>query len=170
VPKPATSANPVEIRLSHLWEIEVDDHVDGLDVDTSGKEVAAHEITTQASSEIMENPVPVSLGHLGVDVVAGVTKFGDLLGQQLNPLCRVAKNDALVDLQFGEKRIETMNLLTLLHESVVLGDTLQGELVHQINLIWVPKMLPHEGLHGEGKSRGIQQDLPARGKVADHPI
>ena len=92
---PATSANPVEISLSHLWEVEVDDHVDGLDVDTSGKEVAAHEITTQASSEIMENPVPVSLGHLGVDVVAGVTKFGDLLGQQLNPLCRIAKNDAL---------------------------------------------------------------------------
>ena len=63
-----------------------------------------------------------------------------------------------------------MNLLTLLHESVVLGDTLQGELVHQINLIWVPKMLPLEGLYGEGESRGIQQDLPARGKVADHPI
>ena len=43
----------------------------------------------------MEHPVPVCLGHLGVDVVAGVPKLGDLLRQQLHSLCRVAEDDAL---------------------------------------------------------------------------
>ena len=43
----------------------------------------------------MEDPVPVGLRHLGVDVVAGVAQLCDLLGQQLNPLCGVAEDDAL---------------------------------------------------------------------------
>ena len=43
----------------------------------------------------MEHPVPVCLGHLGVDVVAGVSKLCDLLRQQLHSLCRVAEDDAL---------------------------------------------------------------------------
>ena len=58
----------------------------------------------------MEHPVPVRLGHLGVDVVAGVPKLGDLLRQQLHSLCRVAEDDALIDLKFAEESVEAMNL------------------------------------------------------------
>ena len=58
----------------------------------------------------MEHPVPVRLGHLGVDVVAGVPKFGDLLGQQFYSLRRVAEDDALIDLKFAEESVEAVNL------------------------------------------------------------
>jgi len=37
VPKPSASANPMEVGLSHLWEVEVDDDVDGLNVNTPGE-------------------------------------------------------------------------------------------------------------------------------------
>lgn len=33
------SADSVQVGLGHLWEVEVDDNVDGLDVDTSGEEI-----------------------------------------------------------------------------------------------------------------------------------
>ena len=36
-----------------------------------------------------------NLGHFGMYVVAGVAQLGDLLGQQLHPLGRVAEDDAL---------------------------------------------------------------------------
>lgn len=47
----------------------------------------------------MKDAVAMLLVHLGVDVVAGIAKLGDLLGQQFNPLCGVAEDDGLVDLQ-----------------------------------------------------------------------
>lgn len=77
----AASSDPVKVGLGHLWEVEVDDHVDGLDVDTTSEEVAAHQVSAQAGAEVVENSVTMSLGHFGVDVVAGVAKFCDLLGQ-----------------------------------------------------------------------------------------
>lgn len=33
------SADSVQVGLGHLGEVEVDDNVDGLDVDTSGEEI-----------------------------------------------------------------------------------------------------------------------------------
>ena len=85
----------MKVRLSHLGEVEVDDDIDSLDVNTPGEEIAADEVSAEASSEVVEDPVPVSLGHLGVNVVAGVAKFRDFLGQKLHPLCGIAENDAL---------------------------------------------------------------------------
>ncbi len=49
--------------------------------------------------EVVEDPVPVALEHLGVDVEARVAKLGDLLGQQLHAVDRVAEDDGLVDAQ-----------------------------------------------------------------------
>ena len=85
----------MQVGLSHLGEVEVDDDVDSLNVDTSGEEIAAHEVPAEAGPEVVEDSVAVSLSHLGVDVVAGVPKLGDLLRQQLHSLCRVAEDDAL---------------------------------------------------------------------------
>ena len=76
----------MEIGLGHLGEVEVDDDVDSLNVDTSGEEIAAHKVPAEAGPEVVEDSVAVSLGHLGVNVVAGVTELSDLLGQQLHSL------------------------------------------------------------------------------------
>ena len=52
----------------------------------------------------------MSLCHLGVDVEAAEPKLGDLLGQKLNSLRRVAEDDRLVDLQLREERVQAVNL------------------------------------------------------------
>ena len=97
---PSTTTNPVKISFSHLGEIKVDDNIDRLDVNTSGEEITADQVPTQSSSEVMEHSVSVSLSHLGVNVVAGVAKFRDFLGQKLHPLCGIAENDALNDKKY----------------------------------------------------------------------
>ena len=58
----------------------------------------------------MEYSVPVSLGHLGVDVVAGVTELRDLFGKQLYALSRVAENYRLVYLQKQKRKKIPFNL------------------------------------------------------------
>lgn len=39
VTESSRSADSVQVGLGHLGEVEVDDNVDGLDVDTSGEEI-----------------------------------------------------------------------------------------------------------------------------------
>ena len=77
---PATSADSVEVSLGHLWEVKVDDNIDGLNVNPPGEQVTANKVATETRSEVVEDPVAVSLSHLSVDVVAGVAQLGDLLG------------------------------------------------------------------------------------------
>ena len=57
----AAAPDPVQVSLSHLGEVEVDDHVDGLDVDTAGEEVAADQVPAQAGAEVVEHSVAMSL-------------------------------------------------------------------------------------------------------------
>ena len=51
----------MQVCLGHLGEVEVDDDVDCLDVDTAGEEVTAHEVAAQAGAEVVEHSVTVSL-------------------------------------------------------------------------------------------------------------
>ena len=60
-----------------------------------------------------------------------------------------------------------MHLLPLLNEGVVLGDSFQRQLVHEIDLVGVLEVFPHEGLDGEGEGGGVEQDLPAVRKQND---
>ena len=95
----ARATDTMQVGLGHLGEVEVDDHVDGLDVDTAREQVRADEIAARAVAEVVEDAVAVVLAHLGVDVEARVAELGDLLGQELDTLRRVAENDRLIDLQ-----------------------------------------------------------------------
>ena len=52
-------------------------------------------------------------------------------------------------------------LLPLLNKGVVLGDPFQRQLVHEVDLVGVLQVFPHERLHGEGESGGVEQDLSA---------
>ena len=60
----------MQVGLGHLGEVEVDDNVDGLDVDTAGEQVRADQVTASTVAEIVEDSVTVVLTHLGVDVEA----------------------------------------------------------------------------------------------------
>jgi hypothetical protein len=108
--KPKTShAHAVQIRFRSSGEIEVDDDVDGLDVDAAGEEVRADEVACHAVSEVVENAVPVGLHHLGVRVEARVAELGDLLCEELDSVGRVTEDDGLVDLELEGNQQELMN-------------------------------------------------------------
>ena len=64
VTESAASSDPVKVGLGHLGEVEVDDDVDGLDVDTAGEEVTADQVPAQAGAEVMEYSVAMSLEML----------------------------------------------------------------------------------------------------------
>ena len=61
VTESAASSDPVKVGLGHLGEVEVDDDVDGLDVDTAGEEVTADQVPAQTGAEVMEYSVAMSL-------------------------------------------------------------------------------------------------------------
>lgn len=83
----------------------------------------------------MKDPVPVCLGHLGVNVKTGVAQLCDFLSQQFHPVYRVTEDDALVDLKLGEECVETVNFLSLFYKGIVLSDSFQSELVHEIDQV-----------------------------------
>ncbi len=77
--KTSRSTNAMEVRLGIFWKIKVDDYIDSLNIDTTGKKIRAHEIAAYTVPEVMENAITVVLQHLRVRVKAGVSKFGYLL-------------------------------------------------------------------------------------------
>ncbi len=67
-----TTADTVKIRFRILREVEVDDDVDGLDIDTTGEKVRADKISAHAITEVVENAITMALKHLGMGVEARV--------------------------------------------------------------------------------------------------
>ena len=60
----------------------------------------------------------------GGDLFFGEGRVGDLLGEQLDAGDAVAEDDALVDREAREDRVEAVHLLSLLDKRIELGDTL----------------------------------------------
>ena len=58
----------MKVGLRVLREIEVDDDVYGLNIDTASEEVRADEVAADAVTEVVEDAVAVGLQHLGVRV------------------------------------------------------------------------------------------------------
>ncbi len=163
---PARATNTVKVRLGVLGEIEVDDDVHGLDINTTGEKIRADEVTADTVAEVVEDAVTGLLSHLGVAVEAGVPELGDLLGEQLDAVRGVAEDDGLVDLQFGEERVETVDLLLLLDIGIVLRDAAEGQFVHEIDLVRADHVLVREILDRKRESGGEEHDLAVLGMEA----
>jgi hypothetical protein len=70
VSKSTRATNTVEVGFSILREVEVDDNIDCLNIDTASQQVGANQIATHAISEIMEHSVTVLLKHSSMGVKA----------------------------------------------------------------------------------------------------
>ena len=161
--KATGSTNAVKICFSILGEIKVDDNIDSLDIDTTSEKIRTDEISGDAGTEVVEDLVSMLLHHAGMRVEAGVAKLGDLLGQQLDTVGGVAEDDGLVDLKFGEEGVQAVDLLLLFNEGVVLGDTPEGEFVHEVDLIWFLHMLVFEFLDHHWECGREEHDLSISG-------
>jgi hypothetical protein len=126
VAKSARTTNPVEISFRILWEVKVNNDVNSLDIDTTCEKVGTDEIAADSVAEVMEDTITVGLQHFCVRVETGIAQLCDLFGKEFDAVRRVAEDDRLINLELGEKRIETVDLLSFLDVSVVLGDTPKG--------------------------------------------
>lgn len=70
----------MEVRLCGPWEIKVDDHIDGLNIDTSSQEVRTDQVSSHACSKVVKDSVSMGLKHLGVRVETRVSAIRDFLG------------------------------------------------------------------------------------------
>ena len=77
----ATAPNTMQVGFRVLGEIKVDDNIDGLNVDTPGEEVGAHQIAADAIAKVVEYAVPVGLQHLGMRVETRISLLSDFLGK-----------------------------------------------------------------------------------------
>lgn len=116
-------------------------------------------MSRSAIAEFMKDAISVRLLHFGVNVVTRVAQLGDLLGEQLHPIDRVTKDDALIDLQFCEKGVEALDLLTLLDVCVELCDSAKSQFVHQVDAVGIGDELTAEALDCYRKRCAKQTDL-----------
>lgn len=164
------ATDTMEVGLCVLGEIKVDDDVDGLNVNTAGQQVGADEVAAVSSAEVVEDAVAVLLQHAGVRVEARVAEFGDFLGEELDAGGGVAEDDGLVDVQAGEEGVQAVYLLLLLDKGVVLGDSAEGELVHEVDFVGVVHVLVHELLDNDGEGGGEEHDLAVGGVEGDELV
>lgn len=86
-------------------------------------------------------PWSIILLHSRVDVKAWVPELRDLLGKEFDSFGVLAEDDGLVDVELWEQCVEAMEFFLLLEVGIVLGNTLQGEFIHEINILRVRNIL-----------------------------
>jgi hypothetical protein len=163
-------SDTMQVGFGVARKIEIDNDVDGLNVDTTSEQIRADQIATVALTEIVENAIAMLLSHLRVNVVARVANLGDLLSQQLHALSRIAENDGLIDLKLAEQSVQAVNLLLLVNKSVELSNAQQSQLLHQIDLVWITHMLGHETSDSAWKSSRVEHDLTLRRQMGNQTI
>ena len=113
-------------------------------------------------------PASVILLHPGVNVEARVAQLGDFLGQEFHSFGVLAEDDRLVNIEFGEEGVEAVQFLFFLEVGVVLGHTLQSQLVHQVDVLGFWHVALLEVLDGDGVGGRKKRNLAIlRHKVED---
>jgi len=83
----------MEIGLSVLGEVKVDNNIDSLDIDTTSQQIAANEVTTGSIAEVVEDTIAVVLNHAGMAVKARVSELGNLLSKKFDTIGGITKDD-----------------------------------------------------------------------------
>lgn len=60
-----------------------------------------------------------------------------------------------------------MHFLLLLHKSIVLGQTLQSQFLHEVDDVWLLQPAILELLHSNREGCGVQHDLPIIRQMRD---
>lgn len=93
------STNTMKICLRVLRKVEIDHHIDGLDIDSTSQEIRTNKVAANTVAKVMEYPITIVLQHLSMRVEAGVSQFSDFLSQQLDAVRRVAEDNGLINLE-----------------------------------------------------------------------
>lgn len=108
VTKSTGTTNSVQVCFGRLWEIEIDNHINGLDINTSGQQIGTDQVSNFSLSEFVKDFVSGLLRHFSVRVITRVAQLGNFFGQQLNTIGRITEYNGLVDLQLRKQCVETV--------------------------------------------------------------
>lgn len=78
--EPSRTANTMQICFAIFREIEVDNDIHSLDIDTTREKVRANEITRDTITEVVKNTITMGLKHFSMRIEARVAELGDLFG------------------------------------------------------------------------------------------
>ena len=92
------STDSMEIGLSISSKVEINDYIDGLNIDTSSKDISANQASCFSIFKVMVNSTSILLLHFRVNVEARISKLRDFLSQKLNSFSVFTKDDCLVDI------------------------------------------------------------------------
>ena len=63
VPKPPTPSNPMQVRVTKLWEIKIYDHIHSLNVNPPSEQIGTYQAPCFPLLKIMVNSIPFLLLH-----------------------------------------------------------------------------------------------------------
>ena len=92
----------MKISLCIFGKVEIDHNIDCLNINAAREKIRADKVTTDAIAEIMEDAISIVLHHFCMGVETRVAELRDFLCKKFNAVCRIAKDDGLVDLQLGK--------------------------------------------------------------------
>ena len=75
----AGATNSVQVSFCIFRKVKIDHYIYRLDVDSTSKQIRAHQVSCGTISKLVEDTVSISLFHLSVDVKATVSKLSDFL-------------------------------------------------------------------------------------------
>ena len=166
------TADSVDVVFLLLWQLEVDNEADLLNIDTTSKHVRRDQDTHGTRSELLHHDFSLLLVHLTVHAGDDEVLLRHAALEFVDSALRVAVDDRLVDIQVGVQVQQNVHLpLLLLDSDVVLTDTLEGQVLTLYeNLLWVShEVLGHtEDLWGE--SSGEKSDLDVAGQELENVL
>ena len=97
-----------------------------------------------------------------MDEKAAVAQLADLLSEEFDALGAITENDRLGNVKLREKSVETVQLLTLLQECIVLCETLQSELISDLDILGARHVALLEGANLDRVRRAKEANLALR--------
>lgn len=129
-----SAADSVNVVLLLLWQLEVDDETDLLDVDSTSEHVSGDQDTNGTRSELLHHDFSLLLVHLAVHAGHHEILLRHVALELVNSALRIAVNNGLINVQIRVKIEQDIHLpFLLLHSNIVLVDTFKGQvfLLHQ---------------------------------------
>lgn len=160
--KSAGSAHSVQVLVRLVWHIEVDHHVDLLDVDASSEEVSRDHDPELALLELVVDLDSLGLLHRPETRLRWETLLVDDLIQLLCVVLRLGEDDHLVKVEVVQQLDELSNLLGFFQLDEVLLEAMKSQLLLLVNeeLLWVLHVHPTYVLGPLGEGGREHHHLP----------
>ena len=132
LPETPTPPDSVQIGRRIFRKVEVYHDVHTWHVNTSRNEVGADQCFKFSFPKPLKDLQPL-IFHCWSEVFILEPFAFHLLGEELSSLIGATKDDTLVDNEFTVYFIQVLKLLWLFDENVVMGESKEHELIHQID-------------------------------------